>query len=337
VTYKLVIGLGIAGLVAAYQEKPAHVEGRGANIVSSQTADLIQVGRLIGHKGAVTAVAVADQGRWIVSSGNDSTVRIWNAASGALIRTIELDDGSATAMAVDERRALTAHKSGMIVLWDLERAEKLAQFQSQDGPVTALAFMPEPNNFAATGQAGPAALFDVRIPPAPVWTLDGHEGSGPLISAAASRGLLATAGYDRIVRLWRTDTRALGRSYRSFEGAVSAMQIAPGGRILAAASEDGLIRFWSTSSSRTLRSFKAHQGRVTALAFAPNDRVFASAGDDGLVKLWDARSSRPIRVLRGHAGAVRAVSFSPDGRRVFSAGDDGTVRIWTAALTAVTQ
>ena len=67
--YKLLIGLGIAGLAVAYQDKLPRIEGRGASVVSSQAADLAPAARITGHKGAVTAVATADQGRWIVSVG----------------------------------------------------------------------------------------------------------------------------------------------------------------------------------------------------------------------------------------------------------------------------
>ena len=96
--YKLLIGLGIAGLAVAYQDRLPRVEGRGANVVSSQTADLAPAARIMAHRGAVTAMAADDQGRWIVSVGADGTLKVWNAGSGALVRTIELDEGPATAL-----------------------------------------------------------------------------------------------------------------------------------------------------------------------------------------------------------------------------------------------
>ena len=118
------IGLGIAGLAVAYQDRLPQVEGRGANVVSSQVADLAPVSRILAHRGTVTAIAVDDQARWIVSAGADGTLKVWNAGSGALVRTIELDEGAATVLALDQQRALTGHKGGAVVLWDLEKAEK---------------------------------------------------------------------------------------------------------------------------------------------------------------------------------------------------------------------
>jgi serine/threonine protein kinase len=329
--YRLAIGLGIAGVAVAYQDKLPHMEGRGASVVSSQATDLAPITRITGHKGAVTGLASGDQGRWIVSAGADGSLRIWNAGSGMLVRAIELDEGPATAIAVDERRALTGHKGGAIVLWDLERAEKLGVFQNQQAPVFALAFTGDADHFAVAGQAGAVALFDIRAPSVPPTIFEGQDGGVVAIAAARWSGLLASAGQDRSVKLWRTDARSIARGWRGQGDALSALDMAAGGRSIASGSATGSVRVWSTSSSRPQRAFKAHDGRVTAVAFAPNDRLLASAGEDGQVKLWDLRSGRPPRVFRGHAGPVLAVAFSPDGRRVLSAGNDGVIRVWSTA------
>jgi WD40 repeat protein len=327
--YKLVIGLGIAGLAVAYQDRLPQVEGRGANVVSSQAADLAPASRIVAHRGAVTAAAVDDQGRWMVSVGSDGTLKVWNAGSGGLVRTIELDEGAATVLALDQQRALTGHKGGAVVLWDLEKAEKLAIFQHQEAPISALAFTGDPNQFVAASQAGAVALYDLRARSAPLTMLEGQDGA-PQAIASARAGLVVAAGQDRSIRLWRTDTRGLARTWRGQGDIPSAVGIAPGGRTVASGSASGTVRLWSASSSRLQRSFKAHDGRVTALAFAPiNDRLFASAGDDGQVKLWDLRSRAPARIFRGHAGPVHSLVFSADGRRLLSAGQDGVIRIWS--------
>src|SRR5215468_7754261 len=324
--YRLAIGLGIAGIAVAYQDKLPHTEGRGASVVSSQPADLQPVTRLMGHRGAVTGLALGDEGRWIVSAGADGTLRVWNAGSGAPVRIIELDDGPATAIAVDDHRALTGHKSGAIVLWDLERAEKLGLFQHQPAPVTGLAFAGDADHFAAASQTGAMAVFDVRSPSVPTLLAEGLEGA-QAIAGSRSLRLLASAGQDHSIRLWRTDTGGLARSWRGQSEAASALEMSPGGRSLATGSTTGAVRLWSTSSSRPQRAFRAHAGRVTSVAFAPGDRLLASAGEDGQVKLWDVRSGRQWRAFRGHTGSVYALAFSADGRRLLSAGEDGVIRL----------
>jgi WD40 repeat protein len=250
------------------------------------------------------------------------------------VRSIELDDGPATAMAVDDRRALTGHKSGAIVLWDLERAEKLGLFQLPQSPVATLAFAGDADHFAAAAASGAVTLFDIRAPSAPAATFDGQDGAHAIAGSRRS-GLLASAGQDRSIKLWHTDTRSLARSWRGQGDALSALDLAPGGRSVATGSITGSVRVWSTASSRPQRSFKALEGRVTAVAFAPSDRLLASAGEDGQVKLWDLRSGRTPRVFRGHAGPVLSVAFAADGRRLMSAGQDGVIRVWSTTAATV--
>jgi serine/threonine protein kinase len=326
---KLLIGIAIASFAVAYQEKDPKYQGRGAAVVSSQATDLAQVPRLTGHTGAVTAVGTADQGRWIVSAGNDGTLRVWNAGSGALVRTIELDDGAATAFAVDERRALTGHSSGAIVLWDLERADKLATFQHRAAAITSLAFTAEPESFAAVSQDGAVGLFDARSPSTPRLLAGGTDDAARIIVAARLSGLIAVADQGRIISLWRADARDRIRDWRSLDDAVTALDVAPGGSMLASGSSAGTLRLYSVSSSRATRTIRAHEGRVTSLGFSPTQqRLLASAGDDGAVKLWNLRTGHNVRAWYGHSGPVRALSFTPDGRRVISGGQDGAIRIW---------
>jgi serine/threonine protein kinase len=335
--YKLAIGIGIASLAVYYQDKLPRVEGRGAGVVTSQATDLAPLARIAGHRGPVTGLATADEGRWIVSTGADGTLKVWNAGSGALVRAIELDDGPATALAVDERRALTGHKGGTIILWDLERADKLATFQHQQAPISALAFIGDTDHFAAASQSNAVALFAVRDPAAAAAVFEAQDG-GQAIAGARWTSLLATAaGQDRGIRLWRTDTHSLTRSWRGHSETVSALDITAGGRKVASGSAAGAVRVWSTSSSRPQRSFQAHHGRVTSVAFGPDDRLLASAGEDGQVKVWDLRSGRAPRVYRGHAGPVHTIAFSGDGRRILSAGQDGVIRIWNGIATAARE
>ena len=329
--FKVAIAVAIASLAVAYQDSAPRTEARGAGMVSSQSADLAQAMQLVGHKGPVVAVATTDQGRWIVSAGTDATLRVWNAGSGALVRTIELDEGAPTALAVSDRRALAGHKGGAIALWDLERAEKISTFQLGGAVIASVAFTSDPNTFAVAAQDGTVALFDVRSPSIPAMLLDGRDSAGLIVSAARSRDLFVSAGAERTIRLWRADTRSLLRTYRGQGSEITAVDISSDGRYVAAATADGSLRVWSNSSSRAVRTFKAQGGPIVSVAFGP-DRLLATSGQDGKVKLWNLRAGRVMRTFSVGAGPARALSVSPDGRRVIAAGPDGPIRVWSLDL-----
>jgi len=106
--------------------------------------------------------------------------------------------------------------------------------------------------------------------------------------------LLASGGFDKVVRIWDNPRE---RQFR-----------------------DG-------------RFLNSHDDASSLLDFSPDDKLLASSSFDGTVKVWDvtngpANFPGPISVLYGHEGAVNGVVFLPDGKTLVTCGEDRTVRVW---------
>jgi hypothetical protein len=97
------------------QDRFPRFESRGAAVPLSQSvpatpsrpAVITPIAEFEAHRGAITGMAYSEDGHWIVTAGEDATLKVWDAAYHTLIRTIELDDGRATALALGGVRALT--------------------------------------------------------------------------------------------------------------------------------------------------------------------------------------------------------------------------------------
>jgi WD40 repeat protein len=282
------------------------------------------------HDQPVNGVAFTDDGRNLVSVSKDATLKVWNGASGSLIRTVALDNRLVSSLAVSGRRALSGHGDGTISLYDIDIGKKLTTFKRNDAEVWSVAFLGDPTKFAAGSHDYTTALWDVAAPAAPQFTLEGHESAIQAIAYSVHGPWVATGSADKSVRLYDLDTHDLVRVYKGAKDFITAVAFAPDGKSLAVASLDGAIRLYSTSSPRLIRQLSGHpKSRINALTFSANGEVLASAADEGIVRLWDPKRGRTIRSLGGHAGGAKTVSFSPDSQRLASAGTDGMIRIWS--------
>lgn len=348
VLFKLLVGVGVASGAVAMQDHLPRMESRGSGEVTSsiQTASIRKeskekkqqpeapiirpVAELTGHVGEITNVAYASDGAAIATVGTDQRLKIWNTATSRIALTIELDHGPATALALHGNTVLTGHPGGEIVLWNWQRAEKLATFKRNQAEVWSVAFLGRGDRFAAASHDWKVAIWDTATPNGPVQVLDAHDSAVQAVaySGRSNTRHLATGGADKAIKLWNLDTMDRVRTYRGHRDFVTALTFRPDGDMLASAGLDGDIRLWSTKRSRLLRRLRGHSGRVDGIAFSPDGKYLASAAADGQLRIWDVSRGRTLRTLTGHTGAIRAVSFSPDGGHLASVGEDGIVRLW---------
>jgi len=143
--------------------------------------------------------------------------------------------------------------------------------------------------------------------------------------------LLATAGYDGLVRIWDVATRQPKHDLKKHKGWVRAVAFSPDGARLASAGEDGSVVLWDPKTGAEVTSIAAHEGAATCVAFAADGQTLASGGSDKLVKLWDPADGSVKGKLEGHGDTVWALAYAPDGQTLASGGADRTLRLWAAA------
>jgi WD40 repeat protein len=156
----------------------------------------------------------------------------------------------------------------------------------------------------------------------------GHSSRVTAVAWAPNGARLASASYDRSVRIWDAGSGKSVHIYRRHSDRVNAIAWSPDSTRIASASDDRTVQIWEASSQNPIFTFGGHASKVTAVAWSPDGTRIASASDDKTVQVWDVVTGRILFTYRGHSNHPLAVAWSPDGRYLASGGEDKTVHLW---------
>ncbi len=259
------------------------------------------------HKSAVRDVAFSPDGQFLVAVDDEGQVVRWalDGSGQAVVLgnhglstdEVEIVQPGGGADDARETLVLTASLDQTARLWGLQTGKQVA-VMGHDAAVSAARFSANGERvFTFSGLDGSVRLWSItpvsrlafRLQhPDHVWNLDMAAAPREL-APEGNALLLATAGFDGGVRVWR---------YRR--------------------GEDG-------DAPEQLAAFEDHRGRVRQARFSPSARLLASAGYDGTAHVHDLVSGRACLLPAGSGSGtnqVYNVLFDPEERWLLTTSAD---------------
>ncbi len=299
-----------------------------------------------GHR-TECKVVTASGDSTLFASGSRDTVKVWNVATGSLVRTIDVQEVTVMAFLPGDEALILGDGSGMIHLADLASGDILESCQAHSGPIRALDMRPDRRGLmtggggedksikfwelarraAPKGDASSSSLSPHVAKLKMVKTLQ-MEDEVVCLKYSPDMRYIAVASLDLTVKVFFCDTLRFYLSLYGHKLPVTAVDISPDGKTLISASMDKNVKIWSLDFGDCRKSIFAHEEGLTAIAFCPGTSMFVTASKDGCIKYWDIEGFAQLQKIKGHHGDIWAMALAGNGQVLLTVSKDRSVRTW---------
>ena len=308
---------------------------------------------LFGHREGVTSVAVArnkDNKMFIVSTGEDGTVRVADPVSAREIAIISLKGTIGRALACSPPAAkhnycLCGADDGVGRLWDVDAPAQEPKFklEKHQAPIRCVGFSPDGDYCATGGEDRRVCVWETATGKLVYCIERAHK--GPVTSLQFTRRCqLVTAGRDNNLRVWDLGKNGAhldeDNTFPSRSGDVTQIGVSPDGRrvLFDHGKELQVLSLPKGLTLGTLQHSSGTAGFSTFALFSPDGKLVLTAdgGTDGRVELWrapdeDNRRGYAFRQLLAKRKApVTCAAFAPDGSFIVTGSKSREVLVWDA-------
>jgi len=240
---------------------------------------------LNGHLDYIRTVFFHHELPWILSASDDQTIRIWNWQNRSLICTMTGHNHYAMCAQFHPKEDLVVSASldQSVRVWDISGLRK------KHSAPTSMSFEDQiarqnQNQTDMFGNTDAVVKF----------VLEGHDRGVNWVAFHPTMPLIASAGDDRLVKLWRmSETKAweVDTCRGHFQNAEGCL-FHPHQDLILSCGEDKTIRVWDLNKRTAVQSFKRESDRFWVIAAHPEINLFAAGHDNG-VMVFKLERERP--------------------------------------------
>ena len=285
-----------------------------------------RVAVLSGHDHSVMSLSFSSDGTFLVSGGEDKTLKLWDVQTGGIVKTFHGHTGWVFSISISSNCTTIASGSSdkTIRLWDIQIG-KCHHIIEQQASVKCVSFSPMNPQHLISVSGGVVQWWDVsgcKIKPP-------YEGSYATFSLDGTHFALCGG---KVTTVQNTNSGAIvAKCHTEIDS--TRCCFSPNGRLVAIAT-DTTVYIWDITCTHPhlIETFIGHTRDISSLIFSSFSII--SASFDKSVKFWQV-GAPPANLVASDSeptlpasASVDSVSLQVESGIVISGDLDGMVKIW---------
>lgn len=280
-----------------------------------------------GHTGSVQSVNFSPDGKTLMSTSADGTIRFWNIADKPNPSNPNFNKVEAFSYSINGDRLVAARTDKMIEIVDTKNSQ-ISSLDTESSTIIPVISISKDLRYVATSNSAAETTL---------WMTDENKNikfSGYHCAFSPTESILAIAGvgkisiYDINSKLTKNWATKLIASHLSFS---------PDGSRLIVGSDNGSIESWDLNG-KLLPEFKnidtstdVKNNRILDIGYSSDGKNISVASSNkskqGEASIWSSDGKQRIGILNSSV-QITSLSFSPDGKILLTGNKKGEVQFW---------
>ncbi|KAI5118067.1 hypothetical protein M0805_006330 [Coniferiporia weirii] len=286
------------------------------------------------HKGAVHVARYSNgTAKYVLSGGQDRSVRLWNPATGLEIKTYAGHGYEVLSITVAHDNVKFASSGGdrSVFVWDVATGTTTRRLPGHMGKINAVDFNEDASVVASGSFDSTVRLWDLRSQSRqPIQTLD--DARDAIQSLSVGSTFVMSGSVDGHVRTYDLRNGSLTADYLGHP--VASLAPARDAQSALVTTLDGNVRLLDLHTGAALNTFTGHANteyRCRA-CFGHAEASVICGDENGQVWAWDLLDAKPLPPnppKKVHEKVITWVEHHPtEPSEMITASADGTIKVW---------
>jgi|GEM_PF-348411 len=297
-----------------------------------------------GHRGSISLMEMSTDNKSIGTVGADTTIKIWNAETKKVIKTIPTNR-IVLSFGMDSKAAYVGallrinSNQSVINIWETSTGNIIRTMPDSPAVWSKIAINPDGNIIACGYKTGGRVdLINIKTGLLQR-TLTDDSKSDPILSLAfSSDGQRIISSSTNKIFMWDV----LGGKFIGFINAQTSYSLfSPTLETFSTIGNN--LELWDSFTGRIINQIP-NKDYISTISYSP-DGVWLASGAKGTVtgklsniKLWEGKTGYLVESLQNYLYNINCSKFFPDGTKAAFGTDDGSIMIWHLnSLTKLTD